>query len=319
MKYLLPLLLLSLICHAQQLPDDVKVTAYRLYHWWHDGPCSIATYVKISQEWPYDERPGTYATAESSDKSFINGLLVLKKRAWKKAKIDYYCGDGGDGIGVYPQDPVPNMFVISGTNIADTLFTDETNQQIFFPDKQMAYFDKGKQLIKSFPPIIKELYDHDFDSQRDAMYAENFDVVSHEMIVKQDEPLKDFLNRFKDSREPFNLIRVDSVSVSEGIELLYTYGYKGDTISFDDSWKTIKVYDKDSDWVIGDIRIGDTEEALKKTFPRSTRIPFICKIRFEDIKRVYYYPVNIKDNNGEVLFYIKDNIVESISIHYYHK
>lgn len=300
MKYLLPLLLLSVFCRGQKLPDDVMVTAYTLYNEVNDGPCLISDCLKNRSTYI------AYATAESSDKTFIDNLLKLKKKAYKKASLNYYCDD--EMIGGMP---INNMFVISGTNIADTVFTDYTNQKIFFPDKQKAYVDKDKQLINSFPENIREFYDFDFKSHVRAMVTGKFDSIPANLIKHQSLPLSDFIKNFKINPKSFKLISTDTL-YSE-VERIYTSAT--DTITINKEF-TIQINDQKSEWDIGGLHLGDNEQILKKKFPLSTQLYNITEVRFEDLKRRYSYAIRIEDNSGFVEFNIIHAKIAAITIYY---
>jgi len=300
MKYILPFLLLSVICFGQKLPDDVKVTAYRLYNEADDGPCSIREYVK------YPDFFGAYSTAESSDKVFIKKLLELNKKASKKVSLDYYCTERG-----YGGLSVPNMLVINGRNIVDTLFIDNTNQKIFFPDKQKAYVDKNKELINSFPENIREFYAFDFKSHVRAMVIGKLDSIPANLIKHKSKPLPDFIKNFKISPKSFKLISTDTLYS----EVERIYASATDTITINKEFM-LQIKDSKSGWDISGLHLGDNEQILKNKFPLSTKVYNITEVRFEDIKRRYSYAIRIEDNSGFVEFNIVDAKVAAITIYY---
>ena len=301
MKYLLPFLLLGIICYSQKLPDDVKVTAYYIYQEANDGPCLISESLKSRENYI------SYATAESTDKEFAQKLLELKKYVSKRTSEYYPCYKRMIG-GM----PVPKMLVITATNLADTLFTDDTGQKIFFPEKQKVYIDKDKKLISLFPEIIREFHDYDWDGKTMLMYTGVRDSIKEISIMKNEKPLPDFITSLRTSPLPYTLASRDSLYEKPR----EVYAADNDTITIHEEVE-LKISNPNSLWSIAGIKIGDTEEKLKGKFPLSAAIPFIYKIRFEDIKRQYSYGVDFEGKKGRVEFFIKDHIIEGITIFYY--
>lgn len=145
MKHLLLTLLSAIACFGQEkmhltayrLIDDVSIT---------DGPCSIATYVKIKNV----GFESCYATADSDDQQMINNLLEIKKKARRGKSREFYCEER-----MYGGETIHQMFVISGS-ITDTLFVDESSKWIVFPEKHKAYLDKDRKFKNALTGIIKE-------------------------------------------------------------------------------------------------------------------------------------------------------------------
>jgi hypothetical protein len=302
MKYLLILLLLSLSCHAQKLPDDVKVTAYRLILPDNDGYSCVASYVK-------GKRYGTYVTVDADNKNFIESLLRFRKEYEKKGDLSFPCFRG-----TVQCDFIPNMIVLAGEKISDTIFADDTMQKLYFANSSNGYFDKDKSFIKLLQGNIKEFYDYDFKRHILGMFSDKRDAIPENLIFNSGKSMPEFLKQFKSNPAPFKLVSSDSVYYDNSIK--YIYAYHKDTIVIQGFSARLDLENPKSSWSVHGLKIGDSEEALKKKFPLSTKFSTIIEIRFEDIKRRYAYSVDFEDKNGSVNFVVADGKIESIHVMY---
>lgn len=295
MKYLL-ILLLSVNCFAQ----NAKVTAYRLVNENDDGPCSVKSYIRWSEGGPL-----SYVTAESNDEAFARDLLTLKKlsKKWKKEK--HFCIPRSLG-----GDMTHNMFVIEYNGKNDTILADKYNAMIVFSGKAKRYIDKNLVLQSMFPDNIKEFFTHNFDRQIKSIVTREDDSITSDKIRYQGELATDFFSEnFENAPGNFQQIKKDSLyGETERI-----YAYNNDTIRY---YKEINitVTNRDSGWDIGEFKIGDTENALIAKYPASTKIQKFFNIRYEDIKRNYFYWVALTEDKGNITYIIKDHIIDKIEI-----
>lgn len=295
MKYLL-LLFFTVTCFAQ----NTKITVYRLVNEDDDGPCSISSYVKY-----HNEGFLNYVTAESNDSIFAKNLLSLKKISKKWRKTNLFCKPriiGGNMI--------HNMFIIDHKGKQDTILATYNNEMIVFNNETKAYIDKNRVLEKMLPQNIKEFFDHDFKKQIMALYIRENDSVPFNKILYK-ESMRDFsIEDFKNQSDKFKFISSDSLY--ENIRLKYTDG--NDTIQFYKNRIDISITSSNSNWNIDQVKPGDSEELLFQKYPISTKIPKFYLIRYKDIKRKYFYSVELIGNKGNITYLIKDRIIEKIEI-----
>lgn len=295
MKYLL-LLFLTVTCFAQ----NTKITVYRLVNEDNDGPCSISSYVKY-----HNDGFLNYVTAESNDSIFAKNLLSLKKISKKWKKRNHFCEPRTIGGNM-----THNMFTIEYKGKRDTILTTYNNEMIVFPGTGIAYVDEKQVLKKMFTGNIKEFFDHDFKKQIMALYIRENDSIPFNKILYK-ESMRDFsIEDFKNQSGKFKFISSDSLY--ENIRLKYTDG--NDTIQFYKNRIDISITSSNSNWNIDQVKPGDSEELLFQKYPISTKIPKFYLIRYEDIKRKYFYSVELIGNKGNITYLIKDRIIEKIEI-----
>lgn len=295
MKYLL-LLFFTVTCFAQ----NTKIITYRLVNEDVDGPCSISSYVK----W-HNEGFLNYVTAESSDSIFAKNLLSLKKTSKKWRKTNLFCKPriiGGDMI--------HNMFIIEHKGKRDTILATYNNEMIVFNNETKAYIDKNRVLEKMLPQNIKEFFDHDFKKQIMALYIRENDSIPLNKILYKESMRGFSIEDFKNLSDQFKLISSDSLY--ENIQRKYTDG--NDTIQFYKNHIDITITSPDSNWNIDKVKPGDSEKLLFQKYPTSTKKPKFYLIRYEDIKRRYFYWVELIGNKGSITYFIKDRIIEKIEI-----
>jgi hypothetical protein len=298
MKYVIIALMFYYSCFAQ---DKMHLTAYRMIDENNDGPCSVKSYVKYHGS----EFAHAYVTAESDDPLLIKNLLSIKKHAKQWEGKDFFCPERSVG-----GEPIPQMIVISGIK-NDTIFIDDTNQWIIFPDKNKAYFDKDSMLKNCYTGIIKEFIEYDFRTPiRAQFYINDKDSLSTGAILYRKRSGTAFLNNFTTDPDTYNHIKTDTANGE--IKKMYIHG--NDSICVYKRQATVIVSDSNTRWDIGDIKPGDTEAKLFKKYPASTKVKLIYLMRFEEIRHMYYYHVLLKDNAGSIAYFIKDKKVEKIRI-----
>ncbi|KOS07266.1 hypothetical protein AM493_15390 [Flavobacterium akiainvivens] len=287
----------------------MHLTAYRLIDELTDGPCSVVTFVK----YPSEAFLFTYITAESSNQDFINKLLNLKKAALKWKSREFYCEEG-----ILGGETIPHMFVISGT-FTDTIFTDKTNQWIIFPDKQKAYFNKDRLLNNAFTGSCKDLFGEFLNRQINAVYRDDYeqDSIPANSISYQGKPLDMFIDNFNNDHGTFKLLEPEA---NKWAAFDTAYYSESDTIYFSRDLIAVVITNPDSGWDINGIKQGDAEKKLIDKYPVSTQIPLfsLSTIRIEDIKRLYYYRIRLKDEFGSLIYDIKDNKIEKVTIYIWH-
>jgi len=161
-----------------------------------------------------------------------------------------------------------------------------------------------------FPEDIKEFFKHDFDRQIKSIFIREDDSITSDKIRYKGELATDFFNEhFENAPGNFQQIKKDSLYG----ELGRIYAYNNDTIRY---YKEINitVTNRDSGWDIGEFKIGDTENALITKYPASTKIQKYFNIRYEDIKRNYFYWVALTEDKGNITYIIKDHIIDKIEI-----
>lgn len=299
MKTLLLFLLLTTFCFAQ----NAKVTAYRLVETVDDGPCSIVSYINWAEGGLL-----SYATAESYDQELIKNLITIKKQAKKWKKSDCGC-NGRYGL---QWGSIPNMYVIESKNGNDTLFTNRNNTQVIFPKYQAGHEDKEGVLAKALTGNIKEFFEHDFSSQiRSLFFPEENDSITADKVLYEGKPVHNFITKdFENNTGNFRL--VSSESFYGSIERKYAFA--NDTIRFYQKDSNAIISDPDSRWNIDGIKVGDHEELLKQKYPKSTEIQKYYHIRYEDIKRKYFYWVLLTDKKGSITYFIKDHVIDKIEV-----
>lgn len=296
MKHLL-LLFFTVTCFAQ----NTKIIAFRLVNEDDDGPCSIISYVK----W-HNEGFQNYVTAESSDSTFAENLLSLKKISKKWKKRNHFCESRTIG-----GDMTHNMFTIEYKGKRDTILTTYNNEMIVFPGTGIAYVDENQVLKKMFTGNIKEFFEHDFNKQIRALFMPENDSITSDKILYKGEPAINFISKdFKSQLSQFKHISSDSVYN----EIKRKYAYTNDTVQFYKNNIDITLTSPDSNWNIDWVKPGDSEELLFQKYPTSTKIPKYNLIKYEDIKRKYFYWVELIGNKGSITYHIKDHIIEKIEI-----
>ncbi|MES2485579.1 MAG: hypothetical protein V4581_06470 [Bacteroidota bacterium] len=297
MKYIIAALAFCMTCFGQ---EKMHLTAYRLIDEVVDGPCSIKGYVK------YLPNFGSYVTAESDDQELINTLLDIKNKAKRGKSREFYCEER-----TLAGETIHQMFVISG-GVTDTLYIDKGNKWIIFPDQRKAYLDKDKKVKKAFIGIMKEFIEYDFQAAiRAEYYVDERDSISTGALSYKGRSAISFLNNFKANAENYLLVRTDSAYGD--IKEIFVRGT--DSITFCKRKIEITLSDPDTGWLIDIIKPGDSENKLVEKFPASTRVKMIYLMRFEDIKRMYYYKVTLKNNKGSIAYFIKDNKIDRIKVY----
>lgn len=304
MKHLL-LLLFTTACLAQ----NAKVTAYRLVNEDDDGPCSVITYVKLTEKWFLN-----YVSAESNDINFAENLLKLKKvaKSWKRQNHDCKPGTLGG-------DMTHNMFVIQYLGKNDTILATHDNSKIVFPGITKSYADEKGVLKSMFPENIKALFDYDFNKQIHSWFTEKSDSISADKVYFRNETAYGLTEQKFKQRYEYRLIVADtSFQTREEYTIRKTYLSKTDTLSFDNSGSLdeIIIDNIDSECTVDGLKVGDNENALILKYPNSARRKVFYNIRFEDLLRIYYYDVNLKDNKGRISFYVRDKIIDKIIIRF---
>lgn len=302
MKHLL-FVLFTTACFAQK----AKVTAYRLVNENDDGPCSIMTYVK----WP-EKGLMNYVTAESTDASFAQNLLELKKTAKKWNKQHHVCKPGTLG-----GDMTHNMFVIEYQGKNDTILATYDNSKIVFPGVAKSYID-GKGVLKSmFPENIRAFFDYDFNKQIHSWFTEKSDSISVDKVYFRNENVYGLTEqKFKQRYENRLIVADTSFQTRKDFTIRKTYLSETDTLSFDNSGRLdeIIIDNIDSDCTVDGLKVGDNENTLILKYPNSAKAKVFYNIRFEDLLRIYYYSVDLQYNKGRISFYIKDKIIHKIVV-----
>jgi hypothetical protein len=183
---------------------------------------------------------------------------------------------------------------------------------IIFPNKKVAYTDKKHLLKKSFPKEIKNLYNHNFSQQIRSLVIRENDSISTNKVIYEGKLISNIINsEFENHPGKFKLVSKDSLF--NDIERIYTYDK--DTIRYHRTIEII-ITNPDSDWNVGGLKIGDTEEKFRTKYPTSARVQKYYNIRYEDIIRQYFYWVMLSDNKGSITYFIKDQAIEKIEIDY---
>lgn len=304
MKYLCFLLLYFGLCNAQ---DHHKVTAYRIVVDYEDGPCSIVSYMK-SDEF------GSVFTAESGDITMIENLLSLKKKAEKSDKTEFWCRSGYIG-----GDMIDNMFVFEGHKDNDTLFISNYDHLIVFPNEQKAYKDEGLAVYKALNKHFKAFFNRDFNSEyteRILMGTRVLDSTRVEKIMYKGKVItksnfKDIITHTQSLKE-IDLIKSVNDSVQD-----YYYKYEADRDIIETknnkSIESVIINNPDT-FSIGDIKVGDNEELVAITYPRSAKHTYPDSKKFEEMGYKYNYEIILENNKGDAIISIDKKTVRSIKI-----
>jgi hypothetical protein len=306
MKKILLLLFVTSLSYSQ---DNAKVTAYRLVNENDDGPCSVSSYVKWIE-------PGliNYVTAESYDVAFAQNLLKLKKLSKRWQQQNHFCRPGSLG-----GDMTHNMFVIEYNGRNDTILATYDNSKIIFPGKSKSYTD-GKGVLKSmFPENIKKFFNYDFNKQINSWFMEKRDSIPADRVYFRNENAYGLTEqKFKQQHEYRLIVADTSFQTPEEYTIRKTYLSNRDTLTFDNSERLdeIIIDDIGSEYTVDSLRVGDNENALILKYPSSVKAKIFYNVRFEDLQRTYYYIIDLKDNKGMISFYIKDKIINKITIRF---
>jgi hypothetical protein len=302
MKHILFIfLLINIACFAQ---EKAHIMAYRLIEEDADGPCSVKDYA----EYRHTNSFSNFVTAESNDLKLMKRLLEIQKKApqWKSRR--FYCHGGFNG------DRIQNMITVSDGIFKDTIFTDKDFLWIIFPDKDIAYRDEKQLLKKALTGNIKDFFEHDFEKQLRAMFVrDEIDSLPIGALWYKGRSGTVFIHNFQRDPQGYSLVKTDSAYG----EITQTYTQGKDSIEFYRNTVTLKIYDPETPWNIGMVKPGDPESKLLKLYPTSTKQPFFYNIRFEDIKRIYYYPVILKGQKGSISYCIKNKVIEEIDVYFY--
>ena len=301
MKYITLTLFFCFACLGQ---EKAHLTAYRLVGEVTDGPCSVKEYVKYNAVEKYVWRD-TFVTAESDDQQLIHNLLDIKKKAPRGKSRDFYCKERSMG-----GESIHNMFVFSGS-VTDTIFTDSSNKWIIFPDRQKAYLDKDLKFTKALTGIIKEFMEYDFKTPILAhFHTEGRDSIPTGSVLHRGRSGVAFLNNIVKNAEGYSLFKTDTIY--SRIKKIYVQG--NDSIEFYEDKITVDISDTNTGWDIDGIKPGEPESKLFEKYPASTQLKMIYLMRFEDIKRKYFYTVLLSNGKGYISYFIKDKKIECITI-----
>jgi|GEM_PF-2987036 len=290
--------------------DKPKLTAYRVINPHDDGACSIKTLVAAESRTSFL----TYVTAESGDTEMINNLVELKKKAkrWKNSE----CGcNGKPGL---QWGSIPNMFVIEKQSGNDTIYTNHDNTQIIFPEEESGYHDEKGLLQKALTGKIKEFFNLDFDKK----YLRHWfvgirDSVSYEKVWFRGHQLYGITEEKFKAKFPFaEFISLDTVTYHSDRGYLTSTSYRlgNDTLYFSHERLLKSIIANDHGWTINGITVDDPENKFVTACPSSSQIKIFNAIRFEDIKRKYYYPIYFSDDKGSARFHIKDGVIKRLHI-----
>lgn len=304
MRYFL-FLLFTTVCFAQ----NAKVTVYRLVNEDDDGPCSVKTYVKLTEKWFLN-----YVSAESNDINFAEKLLKLKKEAKSWKKQNHECKPGTLG-----GDMTHNMFIIEYQGKNDTILSTYDNSKIIFPNKSKSYTDEKGVLKSIFPENIRAFFDYDFNNQIHYWFTTKIDSISADKIYFRNKNAYNLTEqKFKQQYEHKLIVADTSFQTREEYTIRKTYLSRTDTLSFENSGNLdeIIIDDKNSECSVDGLKIGDSENTLILKYPNSARKKVFYNIRFEDLQRIYYHDVDLKDNKGRISFYVRDKIIDKIIIRF---
>ena len=305
MKHLF-ILLFTTVCFSQ----NAKVTAYRMINWGSDSPCSIVNHIYLDKE--IKEKTGikfiSYITAESHDQKLIKKLITIKMNAKQWEKKNHICTD----ISI-PGDRIPHMFVIENKNSHDTIFTSHENDYIIFPEEMSAYHDKKNILFKALNGNIRQLFTHDFSPQIQSQFfqKENDSISTDKISYNGNRAIDVFNENF--NKQPGRFVKFRELPGDNYI--LETYAFNNDTVNQYYKQIDITVTNPDSGWNIDEIKVGDSEEKFSRKYPVSAKVQKFYDIRYEDIIRRYFYSVELTNNKGNIIYFIKDKVIDKIEIH----
>lgn len=305
MKQLFFIILFSFTCLGQ---EATQITAYRLINEDNDGPCSVASYVKNNTALK-QKYFNSYVLAEDNNPALAKKLLEINKTAksWSKHK-SFYCYESFSSYSIH------NMITVKISTITDTVYTDQDFLWIIFPDKEIAYRDEAQVLKKSLTGIIKEFFEHDFWKQLRARFVENErDSITTGALLYKGRSGMAFINNFEKDFQGYRLVMTDTSYT----DVRKTYIQENDSIKFYGDTPHLIISDSNTPWDIDGIKPGDPESKLFEKYPASTQTQLFYHIRFEDIKRMYYYPVTLKGGAGSISYCIKDNIVTTIEVYFH--
>ena len=307
MKYLLPLLLLSIFCSAQQTYNNyTKVTAFRMVREEVHGPCTIKNYIKqtpaIGQK---------IQACQFNDEKLAYALAGLKREARQWQKKPLKCNDSIYGMAV------PYMYVVEINRYRDTIYATSGNAGIFFPDEQVEYIDPNNRLDSLFSKDLVTFVNRDYYTE---LLIHKNDSLPVSKALLDDKP---FFGRtrkgFEKNIMKFQLARTDSLfEPLPHIQKEYwinnykvRFGKKG--VATVNAYNLKAVFPKKVAFAVGEISIGDPEEKLWENYPDST---FFRNwgAPLSDISNNYFYQVHFEKEKGYAIFYIKDKIVNEIEV-----
>lgn len=310
MKLLLSLLLLPLVCLAQN--NFVKVTAYRMVDGERVGHTTIKEFMS---EDPYvGARIQAYKT---EDETLAKQLIALKKEAlsWERKSIEVV-----ESTGWQPITPlrVPNMYVVQINRLHDTIYTTHNDASVFIPAHNAEYLDKDNRIRGLFDENLCFFAERDFKAE---FLTYLRDSIAPTKVLLNDKPIYGHSRKsFEKNVMKFQLVRTDSIMDRGGVTIQKEYWINHFKMKFENKkLSTIDVYKINADYPIkailnvGGIQPGDTEEKLKYLFPCSTEYPY-WGARLSDLDREYYYQVHFTGGQGYAIYYIKDRKVNYIEI-----
>ncbi len=308
MKYILPFLLLSLYCTAQNYDNYVKITAVRIVDPDREGHTLITGFIKD------DAYLGNRLQAlQDDDEQLAFALLNLKKEArqWDKRLLPN--NNGRD-----TPLKVPNMYVVQINRHRDTIFTTHNNASIYFPDEQMEYIDKNNSLNSLLNEKVCSFTERNF--KEEFIYHRN-DSISASTMLLNGKPVfghtrKSFNNRIK----RFQRVTTDSIFEGGNVITDKQFWINNYKLKFEGKLKSIEAflvpgakYVEDVAFSAGGIQLEDSEDKLAETFPCSLEYRNMNATVY-DINNNYYYTVHLVNGKGYVLFFIKNKRVDRIEV-----
>lgn len=313
MKYILIVSLFTSILFSQNKTNTyTKVIAYRLVDEYDDGPCNILSYFKE------EKVIGYYLQAiESKDENLAYNLIKLKKEAkkWKNKSRSCMKGQLGDEV-------IPNMIIIKTENCADTIYMTRDNKSVFIPSEQKEYFDKNNNLNKILPKHFIDFFKKDFSIEIHDYYS-NMDSISLDKVAINKTQIYGFDRKdFERNFNKFDIIITDSLFYSDEIEIYKQYTLNSLKLNFTNNYGKIDyIYDKynDNDYKdtyklsVDDIYVGDPEHKIISKY-YSAKLFRNWGAPLDNINGDHNYKIKLQNNAGYAIYYIKDNIVDSISV-----
>lgn len=315
MKYLLALLLLSSVCHAQQeFKNYTKVTVCRLANSDENGPCTIEFYAKKLK------RTGHYIQAmESFNDTLAYNLLQLKTEALTWNKEPLVCGEESVGRAM-----VTNMFIVEVNNHKDTVFTTPQHKAVFFPKEQVQYTAPENRITSVFPKDVAEFFKRDFTTEISAWKMDSIPAKSLTLNRKSFYGLtrKEFEKEIKN----FDFTRTDSTYMPGGkfFSEVKSY-YIGDTkFGFDAidgmiSELLIEKYAANPHFsqtvYLDGVKLGDPEDVLCNKYDNSTLLKN-WDAPLSAINNYYTYEVYLDNLEGLVRYTVRNKIIYSIHVEF---
>lgn len=304
---------MSPLCKAQEFRNYTKVIAYRLVNSNESGPCSIEYYAKKLK------RTGHYIQAiESRNDTLAYSLLKLKAdaKSWRASPCN--CGEN-PAPGAKPL--ITNMFIVEVNSFKDTIFTTADNRAVFFPKEQLLYTAPENTILTAFPKEVNDFFSRDFAVE---IQAWNMDFIAAKDITLGKKPFYGLTRKeFEKNITPFNVVTTDSLYIA-GKFLKADKIYRVNDMEFnfeghDGKLSRIHITNSGNNAknaytvVLDGVKIGDSEEVLCNKYDNSTLLKH-WDAPLSAISNYYTYEVKLNNNEGKVLYAIRNGYIYEIAI-----